>query len=123
MNLDMKKPCKDCPFIPGSSTNTTLMPGRLESIVSDLRADRSFQCHKTLDYEAKKQQHCAGALIFLEREDRPNQLMRVAERFGVYDRHALDMDAEIISKDTGKGINQERRKGEPETKQLGLFDL
>ncbi len=98
MNFDMKKPCKDCPFIPGSSTNRTLNPGRLESIVGTLRDGGSFQCHKTIEIEIKDQ-HCAGALIFLEREQRPNQLMRIAERLGLYDYKALDMNATIISND------------------------
>lgn len=96
MNFDMKRPCKDCPFIPGSSTNTTLNPGRLDSIVDTLRDGGSFQCHKTIEHEIKDQ-HCAGALIFLERERRPNQAMRIAERLGMYDYKALDMDATIIS--------------------------
>lgn len=119
MNFNMKKPCQDCPFRPGSSTNETLAEGRIDEIVSDLRGDRAFICHKTLDH-VRNNEHCAGALIFLEKEDRPNQLMRVAERLGIYDRTKLDMDVEIIPNDPGPA---NRRKGEPEQKQLGLFDI
>jgi len=122
MNFNLKQPCKDCPFIPGSSTNTTLAEGRIESIVSDLRADRGFICHKTLDHVVKNE-HCAGAMIFLEREDRPNQLMRVAERLGIYDRNGLNMDAEIISNDMSCMEKREPGKRDPGVKQLGLFDL
>lgn len=39
--------------------------------------------------------HCAGALIFLEKRYRPNQLMRISERLGMYDRTKLDMKAKV----------------------------
>lgn len=39
--------------------------------------------------------HCAGALIFLEKRNRPNQMMRIAERTGSYDRRTLDMKAPV----------------------------
>lgn len=96
MKFDLKKPCKDCPFIKGSSTNRSLVEGRLEGIVNDIRSDMSFTCHKTLGLPKSDQQHCAGAMVFLEREDRPNQMMRIAERLNLYDRHKLDMDSDII---------------------------
>lgn len=99
MKFDLKKPCKDCPFIKGSSTNLTLSEERLDDIVNDIsNNDMTFTCHKTLDLAKSEQQHCAGALIFLEREDNPNQMMRIAERLGLYDRRELNMTADIIDK-------------------------
>ena len=95
MKLDLKTPCKDCPFIKGSSTNTTLAKGRLQGIKDDLRKDMSFTCHKTLEKPSNEQQHCAGALIFLEKENRPNQIMRIAERLGMYDHTKLKIDVDI----------------------------
>lgn len=98
MKFDLKKPCKDCPFIKGSSTNVTLEEGRLSSIVEDIQyRDSSFVCHKTLGYDGKTvpEQHCAGALIYLERigrYGRPNQAMRFGERFGLYKREELEID-------------------------------
>lgn len=95
MRFDLRKPCKDCPFLVGSSTNISLDEGRIEEIVKDLRDDMTFACHKTIkEYTDKKvdEQHCGGALIFLERENNPNNLMRVAERIGFYDRTKIDMD-------------------------------
>lgn len=96
MKFDLKKPCKDCPFIKGSATNTTLAEGRLEGIVDDIRAGMTFTCHKTLEKRQSEQQHCGGALIFLEKENNPNQMMRIAERFGLYNRKALHMDADLV---------------------------
>lgn len=89
MKFNLKKPCKDCPFVKGSSTNTTLAEGRLDGIVHDILHDASFVCHKTLEKEWNEQEHCAGALIYLERQKRPNQIMRIAERIGLYNYKQL----------------------------------
>lgn len=96
MKFNLKKPCKDCPFLKGSSTNITLDEERLDGIVSDIRNDMSFTCHKTLELPSREQQHCAGTLVFLERENNPNQMMRIAERIGIYDRTKLHTDVELI---------------------------
>ena len=106
MNFNLQKPCKDCPFIKGSSTNRSLADGRIREIVNSITSeDASFTCHKTLGYDGRKvpQQHCAGAMIFLERigtHGRPNQAMRIAERLRIYDRTKLDIEFEpLICKD------------------------
>lgn len=96
MRFDLNQPCKDCPFLKGSSTNTTLAEGRLDGIIQDLYDGMTFTCHKTLELQSSEQQHCAGALIYLEREDRPNQMMRIAERLRVYDRTKLNMDVNLV---------------------------
>ncbi|MGF0347648.1 hypothetical protein ACQR3P_28825 [Rhodococcus sp. IEGM1300] len=98
MNFNMKTPCKECPFRPDSITHKTLSEGRLEDIVETLRDGGTFQCHKSIPDDVESQ-HCAGALILLEREDNPSQMMRIAERLRCYDPRALDMDAEIINGD------------------------
>ncbi len=103
--FDLVRPCKDCPFIKGGLMNRTLNEGRLKDIVHGLTVeDASFTCHKTIkDYypNVKHEQHCAGALIYLEKlgnYGRPNQEMRIAERLGFYDRTKLDMNSvEIIA--------------------------
>ena len=41
-------------------------------------------------------EHCAGALIFLEAQEQPNQMMRIAERLGLYDRRKLDMESPVF---------------------------
>ena len=94
MEFNLKKPCKDCPF----KTDTLegwLGEERAEEISNDLIYNQgTFACHKTL--QAAKQEHCAGALILLEKLDRPNQMMRIAERLGYYDRSKLDMFANVF---------------------------
>jgi hypothetical protein len=79
----MTTPCAECPF--------------LKPHVSGL------PCHKASDlkdgqYIEKPDDatpHCAGALIYLEKRNAPHQMMRIAERLGLYDRTKLDMTAEV----------------------------
>lgn len=96
MKFNLTKPCKDCPFVVGSSTNTSLAKGRIEGIVADLRSNHTFTCHKTLEEEKIEQSHCGGALIFLEREakfgESQNQMIQLAGRLGLYDRTKVNMD-------------------------------
>ncbi|MGG4362850.1 hypothetical protein [Bacillus licheniformis] len=97
MKLEKTEPCKDCPFIKGSSTNVTLSRERIQGIVDDIRYnDCSFTCHKTLDLPKNKQQHCAGAMIFLWKDNNPNQIMRIYGRLGMFDPDKLNMNADII---------------------------
>lgn len=103
MNFDLKTPCKDCPF--RSDISFALRPERAREITASLLRGESFPCHKTTKFDDdgepvlnnKKEQHCAGALIFLERQERPNQMMRIAERLGGYDMRKLDMDAPVFN--------------------------
>lgn len=106
MNFDMTRPCAQCPFrhdMPGYLTEA-----RVREITDALlHRDQCFPCHKTtvsVDGEdgfatreaTDASQHCAGATIFLELQERPNQLMRIFERFGGYDRRKLDMNAPVF---------------------------
>lgn len=94
------RPCAHCPFrndIPGY-----LREARVYEIEDGL-VRGSFPCHETTAPEGDDGErpetgdegHCAGALILLEKLERPSQLMRIAERIGLYDRRKLDMDAPV----------------------------
>lgn len=105
MKFDLKRPCTHCPFrydIPGYLTQA-----KAEEIIESIAyRDESFPCHKTLDFNntdeegdaitTGEEQHCAGALILLEHMDSPNQMMRIAERIGLYDRRKLDMESPVF---------------------------
>lgn len=104
MNFNITTPCKNCPFrTDRPSQEGWLGEDRATEImeaISDLQ--QSFPCHKTTEAtlgeraDPKNEQHCAGALIMLEKLERPNQMMRIAERLGFYNRHGLDMEAPVF---------------------------
>lgn len=100
MGFNLKKPCAMCPFRT-DSLKGWLGENRAEEIADSItRLQQSFPCHETTGAKGKVpasgEQHCAGALILLEKIEQPNQMMRIAERFGKYDRNALDMDAPVF---------------------------
>jgi hypothetical protein len=95
MKYTMREPCDACPFLKGSGFTW-------RSLVE--HASGEFACHKQCELNEddeyvprnKKTQHCAGALIFLEKQDAPHQMMRIAERIGGYDSTKLTMDAPVV---------------------------
>jgi hypothetical protein len=101
MNYDLTSPCSNCPF--RSDKRFHLAPGRVREIGRSLvRGD--FPRHKTTVHDdsddselvaTKDSQHCAGALILLEKLEQPSQMMRVCERIGMYDARQLKMDAPV----------------------------
>ena len=101
MNFNLRKPCLDCPFIKDGVMNRTLEKVRFEGIVKEItHEDKTFQCHKTLPYYAKnvEAQHCAGALIYLEKHgntDR-NFMLRIAKGTGKYEPQNLDLSANVV---------------------------
>ena len=100
MKYDLKRPCADCPF--RSDIRAYLHPDRAREIGEGLLYHNySFSCHKTTtsvgkDNHDKNAQHCAGALIFCEKNERPHQMMRIAERIGMYDYKKLDMESPMF---------------------------
>lgn len=98
MKYTMTTPCDQCPFLESMAHGFSMR--RLNQFASG-----EFPCHKTaklneddLDggYEATTDSvHCAGALIFNEKRERPHQMMRICERLGLYDMAKLNMDAPV----------------------------
>lgn len=90
------EPCPACPFLNTPNMRRGFTMRRLREF-----AQGPFPCHETADeteegYTANaKSLHCAGALIFCEKRDQPNQMMRIAERLRLYDRRNLNMEANV----------------------------
>ena len=88
-----------------------LSPDRASEIIEAITdLDQTFSCHKHNEFsededghsvaiEPRTAQHCAGAMILLERMGQPNQWMRIAERMGWYRRDRLRMDAPVYADD------------------------
>lgn len=96
MKYTMTTPCDQCPFLDTPQMRGGFTMRRLREFASG-----QFPCHKTADatdegYVANADSvHCAGALIFLEKREVPNQMMRICERLGMYDMTKLNMDAPV----------------------------
>jgi hypothetical protein len=94
VNYTKTTPCPDCPFLTG--TEHAYTDDRLAEFASN-----QFPCHKTAKLknskfqETKDSQHCAGALIYNEKRKQCNQMMRIAERLGLYDYSKLNMEASV----------------------------
>lgn len=105
MKFDLRRPCAECPFRndrPGYLTEE-----RAEEIADAVTSSRgsTFTCHKTTIpdpasdgemMDGPNAQHCAGALILAEKGGTVGQMVRIAERLGLYDASKLDMDAPIF---------------------------
>lgn len=105
MNFNLIRPCAECPF--RTDVKGYLRGGRAREIANSLLRDATFTCHKTNEYdddgepeETSKSEHCAGALILLEKMGMPNQMMRIAGRLRFYDPEKLDMDAPVFDCDS-----------------------
>ena len=105
MKYDLTKPCATCPF--RVETHFSFPESRAEEIVY---SQGGFACHKGTTEKGRGANHkdaqaCAGRLIVLEREDMPDQMMRIAERLGLYDRTSLKMDEPGIFEDVQSFID------------------
>jgi hypothetical protein len=81
-------PCADCPFLREGGVRLTL--ARVRQIAGGMlkRSGGEFSCHKTTGVEGKAapggRAHCAGALLFAEKNGNATQMMRIAERLRLY---------------------------------------
>jgi hypothetical protein len=105
MKTDLTTPCPDCPF--RTDVNPYLRKERVHEICeSIIDRQETFSCHKTIEHDyddegeeivnQEEAQHCAGAMILLEKLESPNQWMRWMERIGFYDHEKLAMDAPVF---------------------------
>lgn len=102
----LRGPCHNCPF--RNDRFFYLGADRARQIARSIRSGGSFSCHKTTEYRpiddnggedmvaTSASKFCGGALATLEREGQPNQIMRIADRLGLYDPTKLDPDAPVF---------------------------
>jgi hypothetical protein len=125
MNYNLTKPCDECPYL---RTSGFTFQSLKEHAVGE------FACHKACDLtddetvfvERKngKTPHCAGALIFLEKQSKPHQMMRVAERLGQYDPTKLDMKANVGCKPSdyrAEAPSERKRRTAPQFVEKGTY--
>lgn len=121
MKYELTGPCRNCPF--RNDTPTYLRAERAEEISDSLMSGSTFPCHKTVDYTSsdedtgdegadddgegadddgegrltERSQSCGGAMATMERNGFANQMMRIAERLGLYDANKIDPAAPVYS--------------------------
>ena len=81
--FDLKKPCKDCPFLKRNGKKFALRPER----IAEIGSGEAFQCHKTLD---GKPQQCAGLISIQSKTNNANTITRIATYFTDYDPKNVD---------------------------------
>lgn len=98
MHFKLKRPCEDCPFL--KKGGIRLRKARAEEIGGMMisRDGGTFACHKTTDAGGSEGpvQHCAGALIFAEKNEIATQAMRIAERLRMYDHTLLQGHEDVF---------------------------
>jgi hypothetical protein len=133
MSYKLTRPCVECP----SRTDVPpyLTAARVREIERGL-VRGEFSCHETVDYDrwedddegepqynpSGEEEHCAGALILLEKLGRPSQMMRISERLRnkdgspMYDARKLDMDAPVFDSFEEMDAAQVRTRYKPRRK-------
>lgn len=100
--MALKRPCRDCPF--RTDSPRFLTDSRYGQIAKALLDQgESFTCHKTLESDRESgelaigasSRHCAGAMIWLQAQSRPNTIMQIMERLGAWSPERLDMEAPV----------------------------
>lgn len=96
MKFDLVRPCANCPFRKDCQAGW-LGQARASEISNDvLLGGMTFACHETTTFDEEagydaeyrptgEEQHCAGALILIERLGTPHQMVQIADRLGLYD--------------------------------------
>lgn len=98
MLFDLKKPCGGCPFL--KENNLRLSKRKKQKFVNDiLKKEYAFVCHRTTkEYCGKegKRNHCAGALIIMEKNQINTRVLRIAITLGGYNPDLLKLDSPVF---------------------------
>ena len=101
--MSKRSPCGNCPF--RTDVDFRLSAGKAQSILSALKGDGDFPCHKTIKTTGNRpgqDKGCIGAAIFLEHVRpggmRANFAFRMREGFlEEFSRDELNMDAAVFN--------------------------
>lgn len=121
VNYAMTTPCDNCPF--RKEGGIRLREGRVLGL-TDPRSGE-FACHKTTveDEDGDRRQtedssHCAGALIFHEKQGQSTQMMRICERIGMYD-HTKLRGQDLVFDDVAEMLEASVDARKPKRKKKG----
>lgn len=107
MHFDLRSPCSDCPFRTDAPMHEGIISDLVHKLDSFAEDNLTHSCHQTdprADCAAEKRlpagspiQHCAGALIFAYKQDRPQWPMIIAEAKKLFDPKRLNMKAPVFA--------------------------
>lgn len=108
MQFHLRRPCPHCPF--RSDGHPYLVGARAQELADALKFGNWFGCHETTESDEESgesmctddTEHCAGAMILLEKIGWPSQAMQLSERLqyprnAFYDPNRLDMEAPVFN--------------------------
>jgi hypothetical protein len=96
MRFDVTTPCAGCPFRRRGKLAVRLGRSRIMEVAGNMLDINggTFTCHKKITGQTDScnqnyrpsvdDVHCAGALIFAERNNNQTRMMQIAERIGLY---------------------------------------
>lgn len=109
MRFDLVRPCKNCPF------RVDCLPGwlgreratEIADALLDERPGLTFACHETTEFTEDDEgealytpkggeQHCAGAMVLVDREGVANQMLQIAERFDLRNPETIVTTSEAL---------------------------
>ena len=85
MKYDLIRTCSECPFRKEGGARVANA-----ARANEIARASTFTCHKTVGKGEPAARACAGHLIYHEKHGTPTQMMRIAERLGLYDAGGLD---------------------------------
>lgn len=114
MKFDLVRPCPKCPFR-RDCTPGWLGRARATEIADSLLASPgvTFACHETTHFTEDEagedvydpngsEQHCAGAMILVDREGVPNQMLQIAERLDLRNPETISEASAALTFSTGR---------------------
>lgn len=108
MNFNLSGTCANCPFRTDVAANYGWLGQEHATEIAESLNEWGVTCHQTTDdYDEKsehrpnsgKEQHCYGALVVLENEDKlfQNRMMQIAQRLGLFKSYGrLNLNLPIL---------------------------
>lgn len=104
MKFTLVRPCPKCPFRKDCLEGWLGETRASEIARSLLMGGQTFACHETTHFAESDdgedeyapngdEQHCVGAMILVDKEGAPNQMLQIAERLNLRDPDIIDAAA------------------------------
>jgi len=114
VEYEMTRPCPTCPFRSDGKAATAITPAQVDQLELHLTMSE----HACLNEATDGDQHCAGALILLEKLEQPHQMMLISERLGLYDPNDLDLEAPVFDSWEDMREHMEDVEAAPRTEEI-----